>query len=94
MRKALFICSFLMLVATLMATAQTVPSSLPANTQAVTTAVVAASTQQASEPDMASALRSNGKIYVVVLVLATIFAGIIVFLVRLDRKISKLEQAN
>jgi hypothetical protein len=43
-------------------------------------------------PEMADALRKDGKIYVVVLVLATIFAGIIAFLVRLDRKISKLEK--
>lgn len=47
---------------------------------------------QDAEPEMADVMRSNGKIYVVVLVLATIFAGIIVYLVRLDRKISKLEK--
>jgi len=47
---------------------------------------------QEAAPEMADALRANGKIYVVVLVLATIFAGIIAFLVRLDRKISKLEK--
>lgn len=47
---------------------------------------------QSAEPAMADTLRENGKIYVVVLVLATIFAGIIAFLVRLDRKISKLEK--
>jgi hypothetical protein len=47
---------------------------------------------QSSQPAMADALRKDGKIYVVVLVLATIFAGIIAFLVRLDRKISKLEK--
>ncbi len=41
--------------------------------------------------EMADALRSNGKIYVVVLVLATIFAGIIWLLVRMDRKITRLE---
>jgi len=41
---------------------------------------------------MADALRSNGKIYVVVLVICTIFAGIILFLVALDRKIKKLER--
>ena len=46
---------------------------------------------QATEADMADAMRANGKIYVVVLVLATIFAGIIAYLVRMDRKISKLE---
>ena len=36
-------------------------------------------------------LRSNGKIYVVVTVLAIIFICIVLYLVRLDRKISKLE---
>ncbi|HRO41693.1 MAG TPA: hypothetical protein PL009_02595 [Flavipsychrobacter sp.] len=49
---------------------------------------------QNAQPEMADALRKDGKIYVVVLVLATIFAGIIAFLVRLDRKISKLEKHN
>jgi CcmD family protein len=44
------------------------------------------------EPEEAEGLRSNGKIYVVVTVLATIFAGIFVYLVILDRKISKLEK--
>ena len=36
-------------------------------------------------------LRSNGKIYVVVVVLVIIFIGIILYLIRLDRKITKLE---
>lgn len=43
-------------------------------------------------PEMADELRSNGKIYVVVLVICTIFAGIILFLIYLERKIKKLEQ--
>jgi heme/copper-type cytochrome/quinol oxidase subunit 2 len=43
-------------------------------------------------PEMADALRANGKIYVVVLVICTIFAGIILFLVYLERKIKKMEQ--
>ena len=47
---------------------------------------------QEAQPEMADTMRSNGKIYVVVLVLATIFAGIITYLVRLDRKISKFEK--
>jgi hypothetical protein len=42
---------------------------------------------------MADGLRSEGKIYVVVAVILTIFAGIIFYLVRLDRKISRLEKA-
>ena len=46
----------------------------------------------AYEPDEAYVMRSNGKIYVVVTVLATIFAGIFAYLVYLDRKISKLEK--
>ena len=37
-------------------------------------------------------MRSNGKIYVVVAVLVTIFIGIILYLIRLDRKIAKLEK--
>jgi uncharacterized membrane protein YidH (DUF202 family) len=41
---------------------------------------------------MADTMRSNGKIYVVVAVILTIFAGIIIYLVRLDRKITKLEK--
>jgi hypothetical protein len=49
---------------------------------------------QDSVPEMADAMRSNGKIYVVVLVLATIFAGIIAYLVRIDRRISKIEKNN
>jgi hypothetical protein len=42
--------------------------------------------------EMADTFRSNGKIYVVLLVICTIFAGIILFLVYLERKIKKLEQ--
>lgn len=49
-------------------------------------------TAQESSPEMADVMRSNGKIYVVVLVLATIFAGIIAYLVRIERKISRLEK--
>jgi hypothetical protein len=41
---------------------------------------------------MADTMRSNGKIYVVVAVILTIFAGIIIYLVRLDRKMSKMEK--
>ena len=41
--------------------------------------------------EMADTMRSNGKIYVVLAVVLTIFAGIVIYLVRLDRKISELE---
>ncbi len=46
----------------------------------------------ADAQQMADTMRSNGKIYVVVLVLATIFAGIIGFLIYLDRKVARLEK--
>ncbi len=45
-----------------------------------------------AETEMADTMRSNGKIYGVVVVLATIFAGIFAYLVILDRKIGKLEK--
>ena len=47
---------------------------------------------QDGKPEMADAMRSNGKIYVVVAVIVAIFAGIIIYLVRLDRKLTKLEK--
>jgi hypothetical protein len=43
---------------------------------------------------MASLMRSNGRIYVVVAVVLLILAGLILYLVRLDKKISKLEKDN
>jgi hypothetical protein len=42
--------------------------------------------------EMADTMRSNGKIYVVLAVILTILAGLILYLVRLDRKITKLEK--
>ncbi len=41
--------------------------------------------------ETADALRDNGMIYVVVAVLLVIFAGIVFYLIRMDRKISKIE---
>ena len=48
--------------------------------------------QQTQEVEMADQMRSSGKIYVVAAVLTAIFAGIIAYLVRIDRKVSKLEK--
>jgi CcmD family protein len=45
-----------------------------------------------SDVEMADVMRSNGKIYVVVAVLVIIFIGLVVYLVSLDRKVSKLEK--
>jgi len=44
------------------------------------------------EVEMADKMRSEGKIWVVVAVIATVFAGIITYLILLDRKISKIEK--
>ncbi|NDC42920.1 MAG: CcmD family protein [Chitinophagia bacterium] len=46
----------------------------------------------AAKVEMADAMRADGKIYVVVAVLATIFAGIFGYLIYIDRKLSKTEQ--
>ncbi|MBU2916064.1 CcmD family protein [Reichenbachiella agariperforans] len=41
--------------------------------------------------EMADTMRQSGKIYVVVAVVMTIFAGMVIYLVRLDKKVTKLE---
>jgi CcmD family protein len=46
----------------------------------------------ASSIEMADGLYQSGKIYVVIVVIAVIFAGILTYLILLDRKISKLEK--
>ena len=40
---------------------------------------------------MATGLRSSGKIYVVVAVLLTVLTGLFLYLIRLDKKIARLE---
>lgn len=47
---------------------------------------------QPSQTEMADVMRSNGKIYVVVSVLATILTGLILYLVSLDRRIRRMER--
>ncbi|GAB3715183.1 hypothetical protein GCM10027592_55550 [Spirosoma flavus] len=42
--------------------------------------------------EMADRLRADGKIWVVVAVVAAVFAGIIFYLVRLDQRIGKMEK--
>jgi CcmD family protein len=44
--------------------------------------------------EMADRLRADGKIYVVIVVLVTIFLGIVAYVIRLDRKISRLEKGG
>lgn len=56
--------------------------------------LVSAQDSTAGKPvEMADRLRADGKIYVVVAVLLTIFIGIIAYVIRLDRKIGRLEKA-
>jgi len=44
------------------------------------------------KPEMADAMRSNGKIYVVVGVLIIILGGLFIYLINLDRKMSRMEK--
>ena len=46
----------------------------------------------AQDVKMADMMKENGKIYVVIAVMLTILAGLVLYLIRLDRKISKLEK--
>ena len=48
----------------------------------------------AQDVEMADALRQSGKIYVVVAVIAVIFAGLAIYLFSLDKKISKIEKES
>ena len=48
--------------------------------------------QDEEKADMADTMRSNGRIYVVVAVVVVILVGLILYLVRLDRKISRIEK--
>lgn len=49
---------------------------------------------QGKETQMADLMRSNGRIYVVVAVMVTILIGLVLYMVRVDRKIGKLEKEN
>ena len=44
------------------------------------------------DTEMAGTMRSNGRIYVVVAVVVTILIGLILYVVRLDRKMTRLEK--
>ena len=48
--------------------------------------------QNPTEVEMADQLRADGKIYVVVAVVAVILIGLFIFLFLLDRKMSRLEK--
>jgi len=48
--------------------------------------------QDANGVEMATELRSSGKIYVVVAVLAVIFAGLAFYLFSIDNRLKKIEK--
>ena len=54
--------------------------------------LVAQAQPDSQHVEMADQLRANGKIYVVVAVVVVILLGLILYLVRLDRKITRLEK--
>ena len=48
--------------------------------------------QSSSAVEMATVLRSSGKIYVVVAAIVIVFVGLVAYLISIDRKVSKLEK--
>ncbi len=57
-------------------------------------ALMASANLFAQEVKMADALRADGKIYVVVAVLSVLLAGLLLYVIRLDRKITRLEKES
>jgi K+-transporting ATPase A subunit len=49
---------------------------------------------QTNQVEMATGLRSNGKIYVVILVLSIVLAGLFFFLISIDRRLKNLEKGD
>ena len=47
---------------------------------------------QTDTAEMADTMRSNGRIYVVVAVVVLILSGLLLYLVRLDKKITRIEK--
>jgi CcmD family protein len=45
-----------------------------------------------NDVEMADTFRSKGKIYIVIAIIAVIFIGLIIYLVSIDRKVSKIEK--
>ena len=59
---------------------------------ALTLPLLAQDNAGAQQVEMADRFRADGKIYVVIFVLGAILLGLILYVVRLDRKITKLEK--
>lgn len=56
--------------------------------------VARAQNQLSNNGPVNSAMRSNDKIYVVMAVCITILIGLIIYLIRIDRKVANLEKNN
>jgi len=50
--------------------------------------------QNSNGVEMADALRSSGKIYVVVSVISVVFIGLAVYLFSIDRRLKKVEKSE
>ena len=55
-------------------------------------AIVVNAQDSTQKVEMADTMRSNGRIYVVVAVILVILFGLLLYVARLDRKISKMEK--
>lgn len=56
--------------------------------------MLTSATAMAQDGTMADVMRSNGKIYVVVAVIMVLFAVIILNMIRLERKMNKIEKSQ
>lgn len=68
--------------------------SLAKPTLVVLCCVISLSAMAQQGTEAASALRDSGKIYVVVGVVLLIFIGLVIYLIRVDRKVKRLEEAQ
>ena len=50
--------------------------------------------QQDNTVEMATGMRSSGKIYVVVAVMSVIFIGLAIYLFSIDKRLKKIEREN
>lgn len=56
--------------------------------------LVLALQSKSQEVEMATGLRSSGKIYVVVIVMVVIFLGLAIYLFSIDRRVKNLENKD
>jgi uncharacterized membrane protein YidH (DUF202 family) len=56
--------------------------------------IILSNTLFQQDVEMADLMRQDGKIWVVVGVILIVFTGIILFLISLDKKVTKLEKNN